>query len=389
MRAPDEAGFFCPKALGVYIHIPFCLRKCLYCDFLSGPADLRVQERYVNALCREIREESTKYRGYRVETVFLGGGTPSLLKGEQIQRILGTLYGCYHMAGRCEISMEMNPGTADWEKLTVFRKAGVNRLSIGLQSASDDELKALGRIHSSEDFFHAYRLAAEAGFTNINVDLMTGIPGQTPESCQDTLEKVVNLKPAPVHISAYSLIIEEGTPFYESTPPLPGEEEERKLHEMTRDFLRGQGYFRYEISNYAKPGFACRHNQIYWQRGDYAGFGTGAASLIDNVSFTNSRNLESYLNNERKRTDCQHLSLSEQMEEFMFLGLRMTEGISSRQFLKNFGKTIDQVYPGIIDKFCGQGLLQRRISHKDGEWISLTDFGMDVSNYVMAEFLFT
>lgn len=387
MRTAGEAGTSGLRALGVYIHIPFCLRKCLYCDFLSGPADLRVQERYVQALCREIREESEKYSGYRVETVFLGGGTPALLKGEQIQRILGTLYDCYHMAGQCEISIEMNPGTADREKLAAFRKAGINRLSIGLQSACDGELKALGRIHSSEDFFRAYRMAAEAGFTNINVDLMTGIPGQTPQSCRDTLWKVVNLKPAPVHISAYSLIIEEGTPFYENTPPLPDEEEERMLHEMARDFLRQQGYRRYEISNYAKPGFACRHNRMYWRRGDYAGFGTGAASLIADVRFANSRDLESYINNERKVTDCQRLSLSEQMEEFMFLGLRMTEGINSGQFRENFGKTLDQAYPGVIDKFCGQGLLQRRVSDKGEEWISLTDFGMDVSNYVMAEFL--
>ncbi len=387
MTADGKDGAFRGRALGVYIHIPFCLRKCLYCDFLSGPADLKVQERYVQALCREIREESGAYGGYRVETVFLGGGTPSLLKGEQIQRILGTLYHSFHMAESCEITMEMNPGTADREKLAAFRKAGVNRLSIGLQSAADEELKALGRIHNSKDFFDAYRMAVEAGFTNINVDLMTGIPGQTPESCQDTLWKVVNLNPPPVHISAYSLILEEGTPFYENTPPLPGEEEERYLFEMTRDFLRQQGYQRYEISNYAKHGSACRHNQIYWRRGDYAGFGTGAASLVDNMRFANSRDLKSYLNNERKRTDCQRLSLSEQMEEFMFLGLRMTEGVSAGQFRENFGKTLDQAYPGIIDKFCAQGLLQRRISDKGEECISLTDFGMDVSNYVMAEFL--
>lgn len=387
MKAPGAAPMSGLKALGIYIHIPFCLRKCLYCDFLSGPADLEVQERYVQALCREICEESGAYKGYQVETVFLGGGTPSLLKGEQIFRILETLYGSFHMAEVCEISMEMNPGTADWEKMTAFRKAGINRLSIGLQSACDEELKALGRIHNSDDFFHAYRMAGEAGFTNINVDLMTGIPGQTPESCRDTLWKVVNLVPSPVHISAYRLIVEEGTPFYENTPSLPGEEQERYLFEMTRDFLRQQGYQRYEISNYAKHGFACRHNQIYWRRGSYAGFGTGAASLIENRRFTNSRDLESYLNNERKRTDCQCLSLSEQMEEFMFLGLRMTEGISTRQFRENFGKTLDQAYPGIIDKFCGQGLLQRRISDKGEEWISLTSFGMDVSNYVMAEFL--
>ncbi len=203
-----------PKPLGIYIHIPFCVRKCLYCDFLSAPAGKEEQERYVEALCREIDRESINYRSYFVNTVFIGGGTPSLLDGENIGRILGKVHEKYRLSPNCEISMEANPGTVTWEKLIEFRKSGGNRLSLGLQSASDDELKGLGRIHSYQDFLKTYELAVKAGFSNINVDLMTAVPGQTVDSLMDTLQKVTGLRPKPTHISAYSLIIEEGTPFF-------------------------------------------------------------------------------------------------------------------------------------------------------------------------------
>ena len=245
------------KKLAIYIHIPFCVRKCLYCDFLSAPASDETREQYVQALCREIREERKSYVNYKIETIFLGGGTPSLLSGEQLDRILGTVFDAYQVADDCEISMEVNPGTVTKEKLKAYKRAGVNRLSIGMQSAVEEELQSLGRIHSSEDAFDTYDLAVKTGFNNINIDLMSAIPGQTIESWKESLKRILDLEPAPAHVSAYSLIIEEGTPFFEKTPTLPDEDTEREMYKITNDILSEAGYLRYEISNYAKPGFAC------------------------------------------------------------------------------------------------------------------------------------
>lgn len=393
------------KPLSVYIHIPFCVRKCLYCDFLSAPAKEEEQRKYVQALLLEIKEESGSYANYTVKTVFIGGGTTSVLPGEEIGRILDTLRENYDLSSDCEISMEVNPGTVTEENAVIWKRAGINRISIGLQSAIDEELQALGRIHNSSDFFETYNLLIKTGFNNLNIDLMSAIPQQTLESYQKTLKLVTDLKPQPVHISAYSLIIEEGTPFYETEPEVPDEDCEREMYRITDDILSGLGYERYEISNYAKPGYECRHNQVYWRRGDYVGFGLGSASLVANVRFHNCRDMESYVNHysgqpvekeakamDRREESCsvkeemQQLSVEEQMEEFMFLGLRMMKGVSLSQFERCFGKTIEQVYPGIADRFVGMGLLHRR--EVDGEeWIALTKEGIDVSNRIMAEFL--
>lgn len=396
------------KTLGIYIHIPFCLRKCLYCDFLSAPATEQEGKRYVSALIREIEEESRIYTDYMVETVFLGGGTPSLLFPSDLERILRTVHGCFELDRALEVSMEANPGTVTFEKLLSWKRSGVNRLSIGLQSAQDGELQALGRIHTWKDFTDTYALAAKAGFNNINIDLMSGIPGQTLESYADTLEKVTKLWPMPAHISSYSLIIEEGTPFFENTPELPDEECERKMYRMTDDILSAGGYRQYEISNYALPGYECRHNERYWLRKNYVGFGIGAASMVENERFRNKNDINCYLNcylpetkgapkqkNKRALGDegtvkevRQRLSEKEQMEEFMFLGLRMTRGVSSREFFNTFGATIDQIYPGIVEDFCEKGLLERKTEPETGDIrIALTRFGIDVSNVVMAQFL--
>jgi len=275
--------------LSVYIHIPFCVRKCLYCDFLSALAQRQQQIDYVDALCREVVIESKSYVNYETQTVFFGGGTPSVLEGEDICRILETLHKYYNFSQDCEITIEVNPGTVTKEKLSAYHKAGINRLSIGLQSTVDSELKALGRIHDYAAFLETHEIAVKSGFNNINIDLMSAIPGQTLQSYKETLEKIVNLKPAPPHISAYSLIIEEGTPFAEKTPELPDEDSEREMYKITNAFLSMHGYHRYEISNYAKEGYECRHNQVYWRRGDYVGFGIGAASLVQNVRFSNER----------------------------------------------------------------------------------------------------
>ena len=384
------------KKLAIYIHIPFCVRKCLYCDFLSAPASDETREQYVQALCREIREERKSYVNYKIETIFLGGGTPSLLSGEQLDRILGTVFDAYQVADDCEISMEVNPGTVTKEKLKAYKRAGVNRLSIGMQSAVEEELQSLGRIHSSEDAFDTYDLAVKTGFNNINIDLMSAIPGQTIESWKESLKRILDLEPAPAHVSAYSLIIEEGTPFFENTPTLPDEDTEREMYKITNDILSESGYLRYEISNYAKPGFACRHNCTYWERGSYAGFGIGAASLVEQVRFSNTRNLKDYLGKYLKnatvaiKENRQELSVEEQMEEFMFLGLRMMRGVSAGKFSDLFGKTIEQVYPGIVEKYCRQGLLQKIPEQGSGEVrIALTERGIDVSNVIMADFLLT
>lgn len=393
------------KKLGIYIHIPFCVRKCLYCDFLSAPASEREQARYVEALCREISIESRRYSEYEVQTVYLGGGTPSLFPGEWTERILETVCQYFKIREGCEISMEVNPGTVTTEKLRAWRQAGINRLSLGLQSAIDAELLALGRIHTWKDFLHSYELAAGAGFENLNVDLMSAIPGQTLISWQESLERVLALKPAPAHISAYSLIIEEGTPFFENRPELPDEDCDREMYKITNKILTDAGYGRYEISNYARPGFECRHNISYWRRENYVGFGIGAASLVENIRFRNTSDRQTYerfyLENfpetsdhgreqteEKIKEEKQVLSIEEQMEEFLFLGLRMSKGVSDMEFTRCFGRTIDEVYPGVVEEFCKKGLLRRTVDERTGEErIALTDYGIDISNYVMAEFL--
>ncbi|MCM1136480.1 MAG: radical SAM family heme chaperone HemW [Clostridium sp.] len=387
------------KFLSLYLHIPFCRRKCLYCDFLSAPAGEKEMERYVELLCEEIRREGGNYSNYHIKTIYLGGGTPSLLFGVWIERILAYIRQYFQVDENCEISMEANPGTVTPEKLAAWRRAGINRLSLGLQSAKDNELRALGRIHDSKTFFQTYKMVIESGFNNVNVDLMSGIPEQSLASCRKTLEKVTGLAPRPTHISAYSLIVEEGTPFYENTPPLPDEDAEREMYQMVREFLEACGYRRYEISNYALPGYECRHNLVYWRRGNYLGFGVGAASLIENVRFRNPREIGKYremvrgLSDKEQgqlREEYQVLTAEEQMEEFMFLGLRTVKGVSCGEFQQLFGKSIAQVYPGIVEDFCRKGLLTRRREPGTGEErISLTAYGMDVSNLVMAEFLLT
>lgn len=382
------------RPLSIYIHIPFCIQKCLYCDFLSAPADQETQEAYVSCLIEEIKRESPRFAGYIVNTVFIGGGTPSLLPERLMEMILSAVYEHYRMAGEAEITIEVNPGTVSAGKLQTYHNIGINRLSIGLQSAANEELRLLGRIHKAEDFFVTYRNAVKSGFNNINVDLMTAIPMQTIESFKETARQVLALEPVPSHISAYSLIIEEGTPFYENTPPLPDEDTDRMLYKITNDILKEKGYHRYEISNYAQAGYECRHNKVYWKRGEYAGFGTGAASLIENRRYSNIRNTFDYISRIREGRDIiegvQKLSLNEQMEEFMFLGLRLTSGILAKDFEDTFGKTVEEVYPGLTEKLEKQGLLLcKRDENGKTEGIRLSEFGLDVSNVVMAEFLLT
>ena len=278
------------RKLELYIHIPFCVRKCAYCDFLSAPAGRDTQKQYVNALKREIEEFPCK-KEYKISSVFFGGGTPSVLPGEEIAQIMTLLKKKFVFSEDAEISLECNPGTADEQKLGVYRDCGINRLSFGLQSADNTELELLGRIHTWEAFLTTYEAARRVGFTNINVDLMSALPGQTADSWKETLRKVIALDPE--HIYAYSLIIEEGTPFYEKYEEdarkreageqpefLPSEEEEREMYQLTEELLDEAGMHRYEISNYAKSGCECRHNIGYWDGTEYVGFGLGASSML-------------------------------------------------------------------------------------------------------------
>lgn len=372
----------------VYIHLPFCVKKCAYCDFLSGPQSEEVIEQYVYALEREIR---ACHMDREVTTVFLGGGTPSVLTGKQISRIFDVLHETFRFADEAEITIEANPGTVTEEKLLAYRRCGVNRISFGLQSTDAEELKLLGRIHTFEEFLESYHLARKFGFHNINIDLMSAIPKQTLTSWEQTLERVVRLEPE--HISAYSLIIEEGTPFYErygegslGEKELPGEDEEREIYYRTKERLREAGYERYEISNYARRGYECRHNLGYWERKEYLGFGLGAASLVGEVRCRNTEHLQEYLkyagSPEKIREDVQKLSVQEQMEEFLFLGLRKTEGVSEKEFLDSYGTSMEQCYGRELRKLTEEGLLQKN----DGR-IRLTERGVDVSNYVFSAFI--
>ena len=328
----------------IYVHIPFCIKKCGYCAFLSAPSDPETRNSYIRALLREIRLAAAQMNGEeQAVSVFFGGGTPSLLPAEQIAEIMRELKASFRIRKDAEITIEANPGTLSAEKLNSYRECGINRLSIGLQSPAEEELKCLGRIHDYGQFLESFRAARSEGFDNINVDLMYAIPGQTAEGWRKNLNVVGSL--GPEHISAYGLMIEEGTPFHklaeEEKLPLPDEEEEYRMYEDTAQVLSAFGYRQYEISNYALPGRECRHNIGYWTRRDYLGLGIGAASLFRGERFSNTSSLEEYLreagNPERIRRERVSLDRKGEIEEFMFLGPRTQRGISEKGIPGKFG----------------------------------------------------
>ena len=376
------------KPIELYIHIPFCVKKCDYCDFLSFRALSSVHEAYVQQLIREIRAQSCYCTDCQVVSVFIGGGTPSLLEPSCISQIMETVFSCFQVEPEAEITIEANPGTLLGKKLPVYRQCGINRVSIGLQSADNTELKNLGRIHSFEEFLKSFQSARMAGFTNINIDLMSGIPGQTLESWKNTLKKVTMLKPE--HISAYSLIIEEGTPFYESYRAgkleLVSEEMDREMYHWTVDTLAEWGYGQYEISNFAKVGRQSRHNRIYWQAEEYLGMGLGAHSYMDGKRFHNSYDLQKYISAKGDtsllREDTELITETDALAEFMFLGLRLTEGVSFARFRQRFGKEMDTVYGKELQELTEMGLLLR-----DESGVRLSRRGIDVSNAVFERFL--
>lgn len=404
------------REMELYIHIPFCMKKCSYCDFLSFSADEQTQYSYVQALLRELVFYGSKYKERVISTIYIGGGTPSWLREEYMEAIMMQVRSSFSVAEDAEITIECNPGTITSQKFEVYKKIGINRLSIGLQSAHNEELKILGRVHNYEQFLKTFDMARKHGFNNINVDLMSSLPGQTPEIFLDSLHQVVRLKPE--HISAYSLIIEKGTPFYElyrfdavkqeagmQTESLPTEEEEYQTTKLTQQYLQSEGYVWYETSNFAKKGKECRHNIGYWKRKDYLGVGLGAASLIDNIRYSNIRDIYDYLKETEQIYDgifenpledgtveavpatnlhvsAEAISRNAQMEEFMFLGLRMTEGIYRQDFFDAFGMQIEAVYGDVLSHLQEEALLEK----KEGR-VYLTDKGLDLSNYVMVQFL--
>lgn len=397
----------------LYLHIPFCVRKCNYCDFLSMPADDETMERYTGALCREIRyyagnaggsENGNRVPG-NVETVYFGGGTPSVIGADRLVEILRCIRENFALRPDAEITVEINPATIDRDGLQKLYENGVNRLSIGLQSADNRELKLLGRIHNYEDFLHTFAAAREVGFKNLNVDLISSLPGQTVETYVTSLEKLIAL--GPEHISAYSLIIEEGTPFYETYGAhpelLPDEEADREMYHLTKDKLREAGYERYEISNYAKPGFESKHNSGYWKRVPYLGLGLGASSFLKHARWRNISDLKEYLQiwTDAQGVVCEKgqsavpvilpgceeydvLSLQDEMAEYLYLGLRMSEGISVSGFEACFGQTLADRYGRQLEELRRDGLL---VTDWEKDRIFLTDFGTDVSNYVFGKFL--
>ena len=377
------------KELELYLHIPFCVSKCKYCDFLSAPSGEEQRQIYVERLCRRIRYWSDVIHnyGYEIVSIFVGGGTPSILTEAQITQVFEAVHESFPIREDAEITLEMNPGTDVKDKLPVYRELGINRLSMGLQSADNEELKCLGRIHTYEDFRQVYQWAREAGFTNINVDLMSAIPGQTLESYEDTLRKVADLEPE--HISAYSLIIEEGTPFYERygegrhAEELPDEDIERQMYVRTGEILEDYGYHRYEISNYAKDGYECRHNLGYWDRKEYLGLGAGASSLMDHIRWKEPDHIGPSTGLVlEERENFTRLRRKDEMEEFMFLGLRKINGVSEYDFYKSFRVSMDEIYKESIENLIKEGLLVR-----EEDRIRLTDRGIDLSNYALSQFL--
>lgn len=384
-----------------------------------------MQAQYIHALLAELRFYGEQLRNYVVSTIYIGGGTPSWLDAQLMLAVMDQVYASFHVVQDAEISMECNPGTVTADKLNMYRRAGINRLSIGLQSCNNEELKLLGRIHTYEQFLKTYELTRNAGFFNVNVDLISGLPYQTAERFADTLQQIIRLKPE--HVSAYTLIIEKGTPYYSrykfdsiklraglKTEVLPDEDEAYRIYKLTQHVLKKAGYEQYEISNFGRPGYACRHNIGYWTRENYLGVGLGAASMIENVRYSNTRDIyeytdicgrlaqlpvETFTDSEKQpyrrgavqegnwfgsnlHLEADILTRKAQIEEFMFLGLRLTGGITRAAFEENFGVPIEAVYRDELEELKNMKLLSSVAGR-----IALTDKGLDLANYCMAKFI--
>ncbi|EGT5617981.1 oxygen-independent coproporphyrinogen III oxidase [Clostridium perfringens] len=373
--------------ISLYIHIPFCAQKCLYCDFPSFARKDHLRKAYIEALNKEIINLREKHNNLEINTIFIGGGTPSVLESNELECLLKEI-AKLNMAKDIEYSIECNPGNLTEEKLEVMKKYGVNRISMGLQAKQDNLLKGLGRIHNYKTFKENFLLAKKVGFNNINVDLMFGLPNQRLNEWEETLREIISLDPA--HISAYSLIIEEGTAFYNlyenDKLKLPTEEEERKMYHLAKKILEENGFNQYEISNYAKEGKECRHNLAYWNMDNWIGVGSAAASYINGKRIKNISSVEEYINSINENGEAVeeiiNNSKNDNMEEFMFMGLRKINGIDENEFKKRFSMNINDVYGEILNKYIDEGLLIR-----DSGRIFLSEKGIEISNIIMADFL--
>lgn len=375
--------------LGLYIHIPFCVKKCDYCDFLSfGGAPQRTKDRYIESLCNELRDYGTNFEGERLSTVYIGGGTPSVLSVVNFGKLMDAVRTSFVIEENAEVTIEMNPGTVTDEKMRLYVNAGINRVSMGLQSDDDRQLQALGRIHTFEMYRKTFELVRRHGIRNINVDVMFGLHEQTMEQWQHTLKSVVDLNPE--HISAYSLIIEKDTPYeireQQGTLNLPDEDTERCMFWFAHQYLSSAGYDHYEISNYAKPGKASRHNSSYWDLTPYIGAGLGASSYYGNRRYRNITSMDAYLT-EKGRLN--RVRLLEQvntpetsLEEAFFLGLRCLEGVDLMKLRNVYGNDLMAAYDPVIEMLTGKGLLI-----EEGDFLRLTHRGVDLSNQVMSEFI--
>jgi len=374
---------------GIYIHIPFCASKCGYCDFLSFPGDDKAWDDYQTALLHEIQNfhSSASFGAVgKIDTIYIGGGTPTVWSAPLLLRILRAM-DVFPIETGAEITCEANPGTLSPEKLYALHEAGVNRLSLGLQAWQPHLLTALGRETSRETFVKNFNQARKAGFKNISIDVMFALPGQTLEDWKETLYNVAALDPE--HISAYALTLEEGTPlwnrlaFDENYDAEEIEKIDREMYAYCKTFLQSRGYHQYELSNFCKPGHESRHNSGYWKRKPYLGFGLGAHSFFNEERWNNTTDMETYLSNMKEiRQNITEISIRDAMEETIFLGLRLTKGVSARDFAQKFNITLDEAYGTWITQMFTEGLLQE----KDG-YIQLTELGMDFANRVMAGFL--
>ena len=366
---------------GLYVHVPFCKAKCNYCDFCSYPALYESRaDKYIDRLISEAWEYS-RDRRIQVDTVYFGGGTPSLLEPEQLGRLLLSLGEIFDIDREAEITLEANPGTLTEQKLRGYKELGINRISLGLQTIHENELKILGRIHTFSDFLDSYKMLRDLGFNNISIDLMYGIPEQTQASFEKTLDAAIALRPE--HISAYGLIVEEGTPFYgmRDKLPLPTEDEECEMYAMAAERLRDSGYAHYEISNYARSGFESRHNLKYWRAEEYIGLGAAAYSYFEGYRYGNVRSLDGYMSGE-PRGDVEHIDREGEMLEYAMMRLRLAEGISLGEYESRFGIPFTEGREEKLARYRDLGLITENCGR-----LSFTERGFYLSNAVMADIL--
>lgn len=374
--------------IGVYIHIPFCIKKCDYCDFISYPSKLHKQKEYVEKIIEEIEDNREILENNEVTTIYIGGGTPSTISPDLVKSILDKIYYIANIENNIEVTIEVNPGTIIKDNFRKYIDCGINRLSIGLQSTNDQILKAIGRVHNYQQFLNTYNWANEIGFGNINIDLMLGLPHQTISDLKKSLEEVTKLKPAPKHISIYSLIIEEGTEIERKVNKgelkLPEEEEERNQYKYTKNYLELKGYKQYEISNFSKAGYKSKHNINCWEQKSYIGFGISAHSYVNGIRYSNTCDFEKYINNKsiKIKTIHEKQDIEDMKNEYMILGLRKIEGVSINKFKQKFGENPIYKYRKELQKLVKQELIIIDLDN-----IKLTNKGLDFANLVWEEFI--